>query len=291
MAPLNLIYRKIDKKTGASIDLDDSNEVRGINQSLRLQNLINNPRTSHAEHKKSLFPEINKSHIFGDNSIPHLNRSKNFFTSKLRASINKQVYQPLVPIQPKKIAPGGQFFRTPVGGQQREQNPVRERPLAFGVDLSQDKRDSSIDSNSLSDPTKTKKDNSSSNRSDSINKNQNGPYVQQPGKELYRINNKYNGKADRVSLSKDIYQILSIDIKNTIMKNVKDFIRGENVKDEQVKNFVKLFVNGLYYAYNQPSWLKVRFQPNPITIPNENKEGKKTLFIEPFYVFAVLEDH
>ena len=24
---------------------------------------------------------------------------------------------------------------------------------------------------------------------------------------------------------------------------------------------------------------------------NENNEGKKTLFIEPFYVFALLEDH
>lgn len=63
------------------------------------------------------------------------------------------------------------------------------------------------------------------------------------------------------------------------------------MNDSSLTNFVKLFVNGLYYAYNQPSYLKVRFQPNPITMKTENNHGKKTLFIEPFYVFALLEDH
>lgn len=305
MAPLSQIYRKIDKKTGDLSKLNESLNLSKINNNFKLPNLIADKHISHETTKKREFSEVNKSNnIFLEsiNSNNNFKKSNNFFTSKLRESIKSKNYQPLISIQKKGyLNIGAQFFNKEP---QVNKNQKKERPIAFGVDVSRDKsndRSSSIDSNDNSNPKKVKSNsnnsriNSGSERSDSLNKNQNTANLNQKNNnqqtEIYRINNKYNGKADRVSFAKDIYQILSQDTKKEILSCIKEFVKGEHVKDESLTNFLKLFINGLYYAYNQPSYLKIRFQPTPITMPNSNSDYKKTLFIEPFYVFALLEDH
>lgn len=63
MTPLNLIYRKIDKKTGTSLELDDSINISNVHESFKLPNLIADRRISQDTPNKNIFPEINKSHI------------------------------------------------------------------------------------------------------------------------------------------------------------------------------------------------------------------------------------
>lgn len=305
MAPLSLIYRKIDKKTEKSHDVNASLNLSKIDNNLKLPNLIADRQVSHEITKKRDFSDVNKSNIFLEsiNSNNNLKRSNNFFTSKLRENIRSKNYQPLVPVHKKGYMNlGAKYFKNEY---QNNINPKKERPIAFGVEMSKSNdRSSSIDSNDHSDPNKVKSKsntsrvNSGSERSDSLNKNQHTGYLNQVNnqqnnqqKEIYRVNNKYNGKADRVSFAKDIYQILSQDTKKEILSSIREFVKGENLKEESLTNFLKLFINGLYYAYNQPSYLKIRFQPQPINMPNSNSDYKKTLFIEPFYVFALLEDH
>ena len=114
MAPLSLIYKKIDKKTEKSHNVNESLNLSKIDNNFKLPNLIADRQVSHEIKQKRDFSDVNKSNIFLEsiNSNNNLKRSNNFFTSKLRENIRSKNYQPLVPVHKKGYMNlGAKYFK------------------------------------------------------------------------------------------------------------------------------------------------------------------------------------
>lgn len=223
------------------------------------------------------------------NRLTEENRSKstinkmNNFTSKLR-EIVKPRNLPLSKQPPLSI---NALPRSKHNKQRSLAAVFKDRPIAFGVGLFTRIGGLGPDSNSSQRAQSHSKEYSDSHYNAISNKVKG--HFGELGINMAGFATKKTGNLTGTPLSVDVYQKLPAEIQKTLKDIIKSGLYGDGQKEFTISNYAKLFVNGQHYTYTQPKLLRVRFQPNEISMLKDNVDGKKTLFIEPFYVLALFE--